>query len=812
MEQPLQSFVRKTIDEKIERCSTCSDAIRCMKSAATSDKKSWVLLPWSDEVLKEFDSLLKDSETSNCGIVLATETGPVSPMTALEVSEIGKFYTAALVLASNEDSAAAAEALREAAMYTEGPAVVFLTIQAAVQEGGAWVNFTYDPRREVPLLTKKNKVREDIQSFIHRDNLLTLIARKTLAKGSEGETGGASGGGAGSFSSVRILYTSDTGHGEEIAKKIARQCRNNGFASSAVQLGTMDSFDAGALSKEPLVIFVVSTAGKGEFPGNGRNFWNKLQSRTDLKGQLSGVQYTVFGLGDSHYWGKGTEDSKINFAKPACDLDGVLEAYGAQRLIPVGFGDDQDPDAYHTGYGQWTGVLYPLLGVEDKKAEVGDDEGPVKPDEQNKCTSIQLRGTLKESLDVMTTAKLPSGDSRLIKFHGCQQQIQTSLNDERATLGLESAYSFMLRARFPGGVCTPQQWLELDSICERYASKNPTISPGQTFQLNGIAKRDVKATIRAMNRLGMDTLGTCGDVCRNVACTADPTVCSRQVMDQILSFTSALNNHCLPGSGAYHEIFLMNSPETREKSEVSGCLRVEEEPLYGMTYLPKKLSVAVAIPPNNDVDIFAHACGFIAIIEGGALQGFNVTFGNHVVGFCSPDRAKHVLEEFLVFSRQYGNRVTREDVVEEYGAAKCRQFVEEQLGHKLDAAREYVFERSCDFSGWSKEDQADLWHCSCVVPEGYVKGGTRVGLAKIAEELRSIACTFRMTCNQQVVISGIPTGKKETVQQLLKKYNLQESEAGMKRRGNKVRDSGSDSECSTESGPSARQVTPQDGQ
>ena len=53
----------------------------------------------------------------------------------------------------------------------------------------------------------------------------------------------------------------------------------------------------------------------------------------------------------SHYWGKGTVDSKVNFAKPARDLDEALEKLGAQRYLPTGYGDDQDADQYHTGPG-----------------------------------------------------------------------------------------------------------------------------------------------------------------------------------------------------------------------------------------------------------------------------------------------------------------------------------------------------------------------------------------------------------------------------------------------------------------------------
>ena len=65
------------------------------------------------------------------------------------------------------------------------------------------------------------------------------------------------------------------------------------------------------------------------------NFFQKLSDRSDLA--LNDFKYCIFGLGDSHYWGKGTEESKFNFAKPARDLDNLLEKMGAQRMMPTGW-------------------------------------------------------------------------------------------------------------------------------------------------------------------------------------------------------------------------------------------------------------------------------------------------------------------------------------------------------------------------------------------------------------------------------------------------------------------------------------------
>merc|ERR1719327_1583708 len=286
----------------------------------------------------------------------------------------------------------------------------------------------------------------------------------------------------------------------------------------------------------------------------------------------------------------------------------------------------------------------------------GGDDGPVKSDEVIKCETKQLRGTLRSTLDDVSTGQVPFHDTKVVKFHGYYQQDDRDLRDERQQLGIEPAFSFMIRVRMPGGFCTAEQWLAMDSICEKDANGTLKITTRQTWQVHGVLKRNVKETMREMNRACMDTLAACGDVCRNVMCTSNPAVCSKELMDEILGYTYAIHDHCLPRSGAYHEIFLMHGEEMAEKTQILGSTPVEEEPLYGLTYLPRKYKVAVAIPPSNDVDVFAHCCGFIAIIENGKLQGFNVTVGGglgsthnnqkthprlaDVIGFCLPEDAK----------------------------------------------------------------------------------------------------------------------------------------------------------------------------
>src|SRR5207244_6307756 len=97
--------------------------------------------------------------------------------------------------------------------------------------------------------------------------------------------------------------------------------------------------------------------------------------------------------------------------------------------------------------------------------------------------------------------------------------------------------------------------------------------------------------------------------------------------------------------------------------------------IYGATYLPRKVKSGFAIPPINDVDVFANDLGFIAIIEHGALVGFNVAAGGglgathgdantyprlaDVLGFIAPEDVNAVAEAIVTPQRDFGNRSDR---------------------------------------------------------------------------------------------------------------------------------------------------------
>jgi len=213
------------------------------------------------------------------------------------------------------------------------------------------------------------------------------------------------------------------------------------------------------------------------------------------------------------------------------------------------------------------------------------------------------------------------------------------------------------------------------------------------------------------------------------------------------------------------------------------------EPLYGRHYLPRKFKMGVAIPPYNDVDIYIHDIGYIAIVERGVLQGFNVLLGGGLgythnnrntfprlgtmFGFVSKDRAKLVAEMVMVVQRDNGDRVDRKHArlkytIHDKGFDWFKAQVEDLLGFNFEPARSFEFSERIDQLGWMHNEAG--WHVGLFIEEGRVAGKELEGLRKIAD---LDICRFRMTCNQSVALTHIKDDKnKAAVEAVLVEYGI----------------------------------------
>ena len=416
------------------------------------------------------------------------------------------------------------------------------------------------------------------------------------------------------------------------------------------------------------------------------------------------------------------------------------------------------------------------------------EEKKLSANEYIKQRSNYLRGTIAEGLADQSTGAMSEDDQQLLKFHGTYQQDDRDLRAERRKHKLEKAYSFMIRIRVPGGVATPAQWLEVDRMATQFANHTIKLTTRQAFQFHGVIKGNLKRTIKEINQTAMDTIAACGDVNRNVMCNPNPHLSA--VHADVLKVAQGISDHLTPQTRAYHEIWL--DGEKIESSEE------EVEPIYGKTYLPRKFKITIAVPPSNDVDIFANCLSFIAIVEDGKLAGFNVAVGGgmgsthnnektyprlaDVIGFCTVDQAVDVAEKVVMVQRDFGDRTDRKHsrfkyTVDDHGADWILAKLNEYLGYELGPVRPYRFDDNGDRYGWVEDSNGNS-HLTLFIQGGRVLDTPDYPLMTGLREIAKIHDgDFRLTANQNLIIANVSPAKRPEIERLLVQYGIQDSHA-----------------------------------
>ena len=143
---------------------------------------------------------------------------------------------------------------------------------------------------------------------------------------------------------LTLLYGSQTGTAEGLAKKTAKAAEGRGFAPKLV---SMEKFAELDLTKEENVLVIASTYGEGEPPDIAKGFWDWLKADTAPK--LGHLRYSVLALGDTNY---------AEFCQFGKNCDERLAALGAKRVAER---TDCDVD-YETPAAEWTTSVFTALG------------------------------------------------------------------------------------------------------------------------------------------------------------------------------------------------------------------------------------------------------------------------------------------------------------------------------------------------------------------------------------------------------------------------------------------------------------------
>lgn len=682
----------------------------------------------------------------------------------------------------------------------DSPLTVLRETKQAV-DIGYWPLYRWNPKNELKgepnFSLDSERVKKELKQFLDRDNHLTQLmakepkfapvlsedygteiraqqkrnAKDAYNKLLEGLQGAP----------LTVLFASDNGNAESISKRLGNRGKARGLKTTVM---AMEDYPIEDLPTEDNIIFVTSTAGQGEFPQNGLSFWHAVKDSTEL--DLATVNYSVFALGDSHYWPR--KDDKIYYNKPGKDLDRKLADFGGKRLAEVGLGDDQDPDGYQTGYNDWEPKIWQALGVAN--VEGLPEEPPPITNEDIKLASNYLRGTIVEGLNDPTTGAISASDQQLTKFHGTYMQDDRDVRDERKAQGLEPAYSFMIRCRLPSGVSTAKQWVQMDDIANTLGNETMKLTTRQTFQFHGIVKGKLKPAMQAINRSLMTTIAACGDVNRNVMCSSLPT--QSGLHKEVHQYSKLISDHLLPSTSAYHEIWLTDDND--KKTQIAGDAVQDFEPLYGPTYLPRKFKITIAVPPHNDTDVYAHDVGLIAIKgEDGKLAGFNLLAGGgmgtthnnkktypqtgRMMGYVAKEDVHIACEKVMLVQRDHGDRKNRKHArlkytIDDMGVDVFRSKVEELWGKKFDSPKPFKFESNVDTFGWLK-DETGMNHFTFFIENGRIEDTAefqmKTGLREIAQVHKG---EFRLTGNQHLILSNVADEDLDDMKALMKKYKL----------------------------------------
>lgn len=385
----------------------------------------------------------------------------------------------------------------------------------------------------------------------------------------------------------------------------------------------------------------------------------------------------------------------------------------------------------------------------------------------------------------------------VLKFHGSYQQDNRDVRTVRKREGREKDYQMMVRVRMPGGKCSAAQYLACDTLARTVGNGTLRITTRQEFQLHGVLKEDMKATIRRINEVLLSTLAACGDVERNVL--ACPAPIKDALHEAMQADAAAFASHFAPRASSYYDVWLDGEKIDNPLLPKPGPALVktagddEVEPIYGKAFLPRKFKTAFAFHDDNCTDVHANDLGYLAVVEGGRIVGYNVLAGGGLgttpsadktfpflalpVGYVPREGILAVGEAIIKVFRDYGNRSDRKRarlkyIIHDWGMPVFRAKVEEYLGYKLDDPKPVHVTDVDDHLGWHEQGDGKLF-LGIPVENGRVKDEGNLHLSTgLRKYFETYGTPARLTCQQSILLTEIEPANKAAIEKLLEEHGI----------------------------------------
>lgn len=390
--------------------------------------------------------------------------------------------------------------------------------------------------------------------------------------------------------------------------------------------------------------------------------------------------------------------------------------------------------------------------------------------------------------------------TQILKFHGSYQQD----NRDNRVKGQEKDYQFMIRTKSPGGLVPPQLYLTLDRLAEEYGNQTLRVTTRQGFQIHGILKKNLKASIAAVIKNMGSTLGACGDLNRNVMAPPAPFK-NKPEYQYAWEYANNIAQLLSPQTGAYYEIWLdgekaisaEENPDVvaaRQHNGTGTIFYSSEEPIYGSHYMPRKFKCAVTVPEDNSIDLYSQDLSLVAIVNDQKLEGFNVfaggglgrthnkeeTFARLADPICYVPQAEvyDMVKAIVATQRDYGDRTDRRRarlkyLIHDWGLDKFRSMLEKYFGKPLEPFKPLPEFKYKDFLGWQEQGDGKLF-LGISIENGRIKDeGTLKLRTALREIVQQFALPIRLTPHHNLIFCDIEPTQRPAIEQILNQYGVQ---------------------------------------
>lgn len=165
---------------------------------------------------------------------------------------------------------------------------------------------------------------------------------------------------------IAVLYASQSGTAEGLARKLAKELKAAGHLPS---VSTLAGYTPAALAAESCALILASTYGDGDAPDGVQPFYEQLC--LEHFPRMEKLSYAVFALGDRHY---------EHFCKFGCDLDAKLISLGANQLCKR---VDSDVDV-EGPFAEWKETVFARLKDPDARHANNSPASPeIVPNDQS---------------------------------------------------------------------------------------------------------------------------------------------------------------------------------------------------------------------------------------------------------------------------------------------------------------------------------------------------------------------------------------------------------------------------------------------